>query len=247
MKNKLSLTCLDKCADSFYEPEGIQIANADNMGIYFPFFANLIYADMIYENPALEWIPRYWSRLQEEGVFIIQTDYHTVAKIKLLLDELDNAHFINWVIYKQEWGGVPQRGFAQKHDDILIYSKGKDFKWYGNRIQIPKATAGIACDKRGTGLKTPCSVFDDLGNFSTVSRERVKNDEGKNIRWQKPMKLMDRLLLPFTDEGDLIIDPFMGSGTTGLWCLRNNRRFFGIELDQSTYEIAKNRLVEEVA
>jgi len=134
--------------------------------------------------------------------------------------------------------------FPRKHDDILIYSKGSDYKFYPERIQIPKVTAGTALDKKGTGLKTPCDVFYDLGNFSTMSNERVKLGD-KNIRWQKPLKLMNRLLLPFTDEMDFILDPFMGSGTTGVWSIRNRRVFFGIEKDEEVFNIAKNRIQEE--
>ena len=205
---------------------------------------NLIYADMIYENLDFSWIDKYWELLVPNGIFIVQTDYHSVAQVKLHLDSMEDAMFVNWLIYKQEWGGVPRKGFPQKHDDILVYCKGSDFYWDNSEIQIPKATAGTAFDKKGTGLKTPCSVFDDLGNFSTMSKERVKNPEtNKNIQWQKPMKLMDRLLLPFSYRGDFtIIDPFMGSGTTGEWCMRNGRNFVGVEYDEKVYDVAINRL-----
>lgn len=216
--------------------------NQDNLDFYCePNYVDLIYADMLYENDDFSWVSLYWGFLKENGIFIVQTDYHTVAELFLELQSLKNSHFVNWLIYKQEWGGVPKKGFPQKHDDILIFSKGKHFEWYPNRIQIAKATAGTAFDKKGTGLKTPCSVFDDLGNFSTVSKERIKKGN-KNIQWQKPLKLMDRLLLPFTDAGDIILDPFMGSGTTGEWCIRNNRDFIGIEKDKKVYSIAEERL-----
>jgi len=206
-----------------------------------PAVFDLIYADMIYENLDFEWISTYWSRVKLDGIFIVQTDYHSVAEVKLFMDNLPYATFVNWLIYKQEWGGVPRNRFPQKHDDILIYCRGNNWKFYPERIQIPKVTAGTSLDKKGTGLKTPCSVFDDLGNFHTTSKERIKLD-GHNIQWQKPLKLMDRLLLPFTDIDDWVCDPFMGSGTTGEWCKRNNRNFIGIEENKEVFEIAKNRI-----
>jgi DNA modification methylase len=52
------------------------------------------------------------------------------------------------------------------------------------------------------------------------------------------MKLFDRVLLPFTDENDLIIDPFMGSGSVGRWCINNKRDYIGIEYNTSVYNIA---------
>lgn len=221
----------------------IDTINDDNMKINLGPMFDLIYADMIYENLDFSWVNKYWDALVTSGIFIVQTDYHTVAQMKLYLDDLPKSTFVNWIIYKQEWGGVPRNRFPQKHDDILIYCKGKDWKFYPERIQIKKATAGTKLDKKGTGLKTPCSVFDDLGNFLTTSKERIKLN-GKNVQWQKPMKLMDRLLLPFTDEGDWICDPFMGTGTTGEWCKRNNRNFLGIEIDKGKFDLAQERLTK---
>ena len=229
---------------TLYKKDLTLLLNKDNMTVNIEEKVALVYADCIYESLDFSWIEKYWEFLRVNGVFIVQTDYHSVAEMKIFMDNLPHSHFINWVIYKQEWGGVPKKGFPQKHDDILIYCKGNDFYWDNSEIQIPKATAGTAFDKKGTGLKTPCSVFDDLGNFSTISKERIKNPEtGKNIRWQKPMKLMDRLLTPFTQAGDLIVDPFMGSGTTGVWCLENKRRFMGIEYDKDVFNIARNRII----
>ena len=221
----------------------IKLINDDNMNVVIDHPVDLIYADMIYDNSNFSWVDYYWKFLKDNGVFIVQLDYCLVAEMKLHLDSLFSSNFVNWVIYKQEWGGVPKKGFPQKHDDVLIYSKGKNFKWYGDRIQIPKVTAGTKLDKKGTGLKTPCSVFDDLGNFSTISKERIKYTEtDKNVRWQKPIKLMNRLVLPFTDEGDIIADIFMGTGSLGEWCIKNKRNYIGIEYDTQIFELAKNRL-----
>ena len=97
-------------------------------------------------------------------------------------------------------------------------------------------------DKKGTGTKIPCDVFYDLGNFSTISKEREKTASGKNVQWQKPLKIIERLLLPTTDESDLIIDPFMGSGTSGVFAVNNNRDFIGIEQDKDIFAIAKKRI-----
>lgn len=204
--------------------------------------ANLIYGDMIYENADLSWITKYWEMLAPNGIFQVQTDYHTSAQVKLLLDSLPGSIFINEVIYLQEWGGTPKKGFPMKHDNIYIYANGKDFHWDKSKIEIPKKTAGTKFDKKGTGLKTPCSVFYDLGNFSTMSKERIKTKDGKNIRWQKSLPLMRRLIYPFVKSGFLIIDPFCGSGTTGEVAKEMDCDFIGIELDEVPYKISKKRL-----
>ena len=59
---------------------------------------------------------------------------------------------------------------------------------------------------------------------------------------QKPVDLMEHLIEKFTDEGDLILDAFMGSGTTGVAAKNLNRNFIGIELDKEYYNIAKDRI-----
>jgi DNA modification methylase len=224
----------------------VEIYNIDNMEYQSPRKYNLCYADCIYDNPDFGWITKYWDFLLPNGIFMVQCDDALQAEIKMfILRLMSDATWVNTLIYKQEWGGVPRNKFPQKHDYIHVFCKGNDWKWHPDRIQIPKVTAGTNLDKKGTGLKTPCSVFDDLGNFSTISKERIKTDDGHNIQWQKPIKLMDRLLLPFTDEDDWIVDPFLGSGTTGVWSLKNNRNFVGIELEQDVFEIAKSRLEDE--
>ena len=59
---------------------------------------------------------------------------------------------------------------------------------------------------------------------------------------QKPVEVMEWLINRLTNESDLILDPFMGSGSTGVGALNTNRRFIGIELDEKYFNIAKNRL-----
>jgi len=204
-----------------------------------------IYADCIYESLDFNWIYYCYECLKDNGVFYVQTDYHTVAYYKNRLDRIyGKDNFINWIITIQEWGGTSKRFFPRKHDDILMYAKGKDYKFYPERIQIEKATKGTKLDKKGTGLKTPCDVFYDLGNFSTISKERVKSSNGKNIQWQKPLSLINRLLISTTDIGDSVLDPYMGTGTTGVWCVDNYRNFHGVEIDGEIYNIAKERIEE---
>ena len=61
---------------------------------------------------------------------------------------------------------------------------------------------------------------------------------------QKPLRLMMELLEQFTERGDTILDPFMGSGTTGVACVKTGRNFIGIEIDESYYAIAEKRIKE---
>jgi DNA modification methylase len=194
---------------------------------------------MIYEDTNLEWIDYALPILKDNGIIAVQTDYHTVGLVKERLDRY--LTFVNWLIYLNEWGGTPINRFAQKHDDILVYCNGEDWKWNKEEIQIPKVTAGTAFDKKGTGLKTPCSVFYDHASFSTMSSERVKNGE-HNITMQKPIWMNQRIMLPFTDEGDSVLDIFAGSMSMGVACIEGNRNYTGIEIDKEIFELGKKRL-----
>lgn len=61
---------------------------------------------------------------------------------------------------------------------------------------------------------------------------------------QKPVKLMEELLFRHSNEGAVVLDPFMGSGSTGVACVNTNRDFIGIELDETYFEIAHKRIDE---
>lgn len=226
----------------------INLFNGDNAKIIFDllgenFRIDVVYADTIYQELDPMWIFPAYEALQSDGIFYLQTDYHKVAESKIFLDKLfGRGNLINWLITIQEWGGTSKRFFPRKHDDILMYCKGRNYKFYPERIQIPKVTAGTKLDKKGTGLKTPCDVFYDLGNFPTTSRERIKGSDGKNIRWQKPQKLYERILRVCTDEKDKVLDPFMGSGSLGVYCKRNNLDYWGIESSKEVFSIAKKNI-----
>jgi DNA modification methylase len=75
-----------------------------------------------------------------------------------------------------------------------------------------------------------------------MDKERVRGEDGKSIHWQKPLRLMDRIILATTDEGDTVIDPFMGTGTTGVACAELGRNFIGIEIDEDYFKIAEKRI-----
>lgn len=204
---------------------------------------DVIYCDMIYENMDFSYIYKYWQYLKENGVMVIQTDYHSVAEVKVFTQTMDNAYFLNWLTWKAEFGNFRKDRYRQCHDDILVFVNGRDWVWHPEKIQIPKVTAkakGLNPSGRDTKLAT--SVITDIC-LTTVSSERVKKDDGKSIRWQKPMDLYTRILSPFLDdEHKNILDPFMGSGSLGKWCKIYGYDYTGIEYDYSVYNLAVNNI-----
>jgi site-specific DNA-methyltransferase (adenine-specific) len=72
----------------------------------------------------------------------------------------------------------------------------------------------------------------------------VSGKEKTEHTTQKPISLMEHLVKIHTNENDLVLDPFMGSGTTGVACKNLNRNFIGIELDKEYFNIAKERIYD---
>ena len=70
------------------------------------------------------------------------------------------------------------------------------------------------------------------------------NQKGKVHPTQKPVELLEYLIKTYTLEGEVVLDFTMGSGSTGVACIKTTRKFIGIELDEKYFEIAKNRIEE---
>lgn len=221
----------------------ILLHNNDNMSVYFPpEQADLIFADYIYENLDFSWVDKYWDALKPNGIFIGMTDYHSAAEFKMYTQTMPNAHFVNWLIWKNEFGNFRKDRFRQCHDDIIIFSKGKSFNFYPERVQVPKATAnskGLNPSGRTTKLAT--SVITDI-TLTTIAKERVKTKDGKLIRWQKPLALYKRILSGFISSGQWLIDPFMGSGSLGKYCKAEKINYIGIENDKNVFKLAKKNI-----
>lgn len=159
---------------------------------------------------------------------------------------MKDANFVNWLVWKNEFGNFRKDRFRQCHDDIIIFSKGKDFLFDPSKVQVEKATAkskGLNPSGRTTKLAT--SVIIDI-TLTTVAKERVKKDDGHLIRWQKPMALYDRILTPFLDsEHNTILDIYMGSGSLGKWSRKNDWGYVGLEYDKEVFGYAVKNVEEE--
>lgn len=80
--------------------------------------------------------------------------------------------------------------------------------------------------------------------FSDIQLVKNVSKDNYNHPCPVPVELMERIIKLTTNEGDLIFDPFMGSGTTAIACINTNRRFIGTEIDELYYDMAKKRIKE---
>lgn len=81
--------------------------------------------------------------------------------------------------------------------------------------------------------------FNDIWQFPRIASQKMLHMN------QKPVELLERMILSFSDENNLVFDPFMGSGSTGEACRNTNRRFIGCEIDPYYIKVAGNRLVDK--
>lgn len=144
------------------------------------------------------------------------------------------------------------------HEDICVFSKAKAvYVKNKNNIkynpQMTKMDKPRKVNKTFYGNKNATlregHTIKDLGSRTYECKHPVSIIEFSNANikkkvhpTEKPVELMEYLVKTYTNEGDLVLDFTMGSGSTGVACMNLNRKFIGIELDENYFNIAKNRM-----
>ena len=140
---------------------------------------------------------------------------------------------------KRGFNNTRGKALASGYEPILFWSKGKSNTFNNIKIKVdsnrPEYKTGILKD----GI-TLSDVWTDIPALPHNAKEKV------NHPTQKPIKLMERIISLFTNEGDTILDFCMGSGSTGVACKNLNRNFIGIEKDLNYFNISKERLDYEL-
>lgn len=122
----------------------------------------------------------------------------------------------------------------------------------GNYFELPPARCWLVWDKMSTGDFADCEMA--WTNLDKAVRRLQhlwngmirKDREARFHPTQKPVGVMQWCLGHLPDGCDLILDPFMGSGTTGVACVRTGHKFIGIEKEPKYFEIAKRRIIDEL-
>ena len=166
-----------------------------------------------------KWIDVAQPVLKKGGNIVIFNDWKNLSYIVESLES--NDFVVKDLIRWKKTNAMPRnrdRRFITDYE-VAIWAVKKGGKWAFNRLsdtyEIPEITGGL-----------------------TPKSEKLNGGHST----QKPVYLMKWLLERLTDDDDAILDPFMGSGTTGVACKNLNRKFIGIELDEDYYDIATNRI-----
>jgi len=134
-------------------------------------------------------------------------------------------------------------GFANSHELILVFYKKKPTysfeKYHIKKDQVSKSNSFSSVT--GTyNYSAPNGAYEPHLPLSVIKCHFINDNVLRST--QKPVALLETLIKYYSNEGDTILDPTMGSGSTGLACQNLNRNFIGIEIDTDCFMIAKNRL-----
>lgn len=175
--------------------------------------------------------------LKPTGSLYLHLDFHAVHYARFLMDDIFGPErFLNEIIWAYDYGGRPRDKWPRKHDNILWYSKGNE--WTFNREDIDRipymAPSLVGPDKAARG-KLPTDVW-WMTIVPTNSKERT------GYPTQKPEKLLQRIIKASSDPGDLVVDFFGGSGTTGAAAKRLGRRYLLVDSNPEAIRIAQERI-----
>jgi site-specific DNA-methyltransferase (adenine-specific) len=201
--------------------------------------------------------------LKNDGSFYLHCNWYADAHLRILLDEIFGHEIRCEIVWDKGFRGTPRaRNWQQSHDIILFYTKGPDYKWneqyqdyadkemkrynkldeVGNRFALIKRrrTDGTVYYGRTYPNGKPLNDVVRLPLLSATASERT------GYPTQKPESLLRILISASTDKGDVVLDPFCGSGTTLTAAKQLQRRWIGIDISRAACETTLGRLRKNV-
>jgi site-specific DNA-methyltransferase (adenine-specific) len=176
--------------------------------------------------------------LHPTGTLYLHLDYREAHHVKLLLDELFGREgFLNELIWAYDYGGKPKRRWPQKHDTILVYVKDPTSYFFdGDAVERePYMAPGLVSPEKAARGKMPVSVI-----WHTIVSPTGKEKTGYPT--QKPEGLVRRFVQASSRPGDLVLDPFGGSGTLGAVAKTTGRRYVLIDESADAVRVMRERL-----
>ena len=191
------------------------------------------------------WLSALYPLLREGGTIYVCCDWRSSVLIGQVLPEFFTVQ--NRITWEREKGRGAERNFKNSHEDIWFATKGDGYKFNLEKLKVRRKVLatyrenGAAKDweltENGAFRDTcPSNFWDDI----TVPFWSMEENTAHPT--QKPEKLIAKLILASTDEGDMILDPFLGSGTTSVVAKKLGRGYVGIEKNATYCSWAEERL-----
>ena len=175
--------------------------------------------------------------LAPHGSLYLHVDWRTVHHVRLLLDDVFGPErFLNEIVWAYDYGGRPRDRWPRKHNSILWYAKGDSWRFERDAIdRVPYLAPDLVGPEKAARGKLPTDVW-----WMTIvppgSRERT------GYPTQKPVRLLERIVAASSRPGDLVLDPYAGSGTTGVAAARLGRRWILVDRNPAAVAIARDRI-----
>lgn len=199
------------------------------------------------------WIDDLIPKLTKNGsLYIFNTPYNSAFMLSYLINK--GLIFQNWITWdKRDGMGGAKKKYSNGQETILFFSKNKNNIFNYNEIRLPyDSTERIAHAKIKGILKNGKRWFPNpkgklCGEVWHITSERHKNKiNGKTPKMPhitpKPLELVERIIKASSNEGDLVLDCFVGSGTTALVAKKLKRNFIGCDNNKNYVKLAKEKL-----
>jgi len=171
--------------------------------------------------------------LKNRGALVIFQGWSNVCET---LIEFRKSFFLqDWIIWDRMKGRGAKKKLMNTREDILVFSKSGEYTYNKEFSKIEKKTKGFGT-KNGSKYRALSNIWTDTASIVPWSSEKL------NHPTQKPLALVERLVRVYSNEGDVVLDCFAGSGTTGKACQNLKRDFLLIEKDEKYFNIIKNRV-----
>lgn len=180
------------------------------------------------------WLSESKRVLKPEGTIYVFMGVRFISYLYDVLDRELTMFFNSWIVWHYTQGLGKTRGFSPRHDDILMFTKSNEFTFNLDSVRVPQKYYRERNNMRGANPG-------DVWRFSHV---HYCNSNRQNHPTQKPEGLIERMALASSNENEVVLDPFFGSGTTLRVCQQLNRRAIGFELNPEYVAMANSRLNE---
>lgn len=182
-----------------------------------------------------QWLKEAKRVLTDNGSIYVFMGMKYISYIYSILEQELSMTFNSWITWYYTQGIGKTKGFSPRHDDILLFTKSpKKFVFNLDAIRIPQKYYRSVNNMRGA----------NPGNVWEFSHMHYCNKNRKKHPTQKPEGLFERMILASSNEGNMILDPFVGSGTALRVCQQTNRNGIGIDINPEYIDMARDRLSE---
>jgi DNA modification methylase len=177
------------------------------------------------------WLTECIRVLKPTGSIYVFMGVRFISTLFKLMEE-NNLLFNGWIVWHYTQGMGRKKGFSPRHEDILYFTKSPDFTFNLDDIRIPQKYFRKRNNMDGANPG-------DVWQFSHV---HYSHPDRQDHPTQKPTAVLERIIKASSYPNDIVLDPFMGSGTTCVVANYLNRKWIGFDLNPEYIEMSNNRM-----